>query len=279
MSFKVSDDDVNFLKNYLKNKKYAYITYITVDFVEMTKNWYISLKNLNLHDQVLVVCFDELSYFWMKGNKIPSILLKANVNVDNIEEINSIIPKMWFFKYFSNNFKLDIIHTDVDIIYLKNPLETLQKSIKNFDVALCSNKEYNYSRILNKKYNNCEKEEVEPVNLFYVPYSEKSNILWDKIIEGLVYKRDVDKNNKDGFIEVLLYNQMNIKYLNIYEFANCSCFNNSLLKNKILNSCYTLHYNYRQYKHLWQKYENNENLLAVKDNKIQMMKDNNHWFI
>jgi hypothetical protein len=276
--FNTSED---FLKDYLNQKEYVYLTCVTYDWVEMTYNWFLHLKKLNQENNVLVVALDNNCYLELQKLNIPSVLIETNINPDNIENKSSMFTKLNCIGYIGNKYKIDIIHSEVDIIILKNPLENLKIQIQDYDIAISSNKFYKTSL----KLDNNIKEGIDTSFGFcYVPYYKNKDFIdalnfnfewWEtKLKQNNIKNVDflLQNNNSIELPIVNIFTKFNIKTktLNIIEYANGDCFFTNFIKEKILNDAITLHYNNCTF---------SNDILENRDSKIQLMKENNHWLV
>ena len=69
----------NFLDVFIKNKPYLYITTTTDYYIDMTYNWFLSLKKINQEHLVLVAGIGEECYNKLQELKIPSILIDFDI--------------------------------------------------------------------------------------------------------------------------------------------------------------------------------------------------------
>ena len=69
----------NFLDNFIKDKPYLYITTTTDHYVDMTYNWFLSLKKINQEHLVLVAGIGEECYNKLQELKIPSLLIDFDI--------------------------------------------------------------------------------------------------------------------------------------------------------------------------------------------------------
>ena len=271
----------NFLKDYLNQKEYVYLTCVTHDFVEMTYNWFLHLKKLNQENNVLVIALDNNCYIELQKLNIPSVLLETNINSDNIEDLSSMFTKLNCIGYIGNKYNIDIIHSEVDIIILKNPLDNLKIQTQDYDIAIASNRIYRTSL---ESDNINYTEGVDTFGFCYAPYYKNKDFIdalnfdinwWNTTLQqsniqgvnGLL-----NSNNSSELLVNNIFTKFNtkVKILNIIEYANGNCFLTNFIKEKILNTAITLHYN---------NCTTSNNFLINRDLKIDLMKENNHWLV
>jgi hypothetical protein len=272
-----------FLKNYFNNKNFIITTGITKEFVEMTLNWFESLKRLNLHENVMIFCFDKYDYTQFKNNKIPFVLIDTEISMDSIEEDSTVKQKFEILKYLTHLLKIDILYSDVDIVFFKNPIDKLLSLKKDNDLILSINypvnlfvKKYGY---INQTKNDITIENLT-FNFFYFPYKgiQTSNI-WEKVLENLIKIRNnfIDFKSIDNFLNIKIFLLSNL------EFCNFSCMFDESYVNYYIKNCFLIHYNYRNYIEYFIPNiittKNFNDLETVKNDKIKLMKLNNHWFI
>jgi hypothetical protein len=288
-------DDESFLNFYLQNKKEIIVTIADNSYCELIENWFESLKKIKCYDFSLAVALDEKCFNFLKQKNLPVVKSIFNVN-------ESINMKDWREKEkkiqatdilnISKKYKIDIIHSEVDIIFLKNPLEKIKKEIlPDYDMCVLSDRRFNdfYTRrdigidahidrnsgIIHKYGKSYWKQYgIQNFAFSYMPYNENNVKFWDRIIQDQEYKKKFDVEGHAGLNQTLLINAIKdfgikVKTLSPFEFANGTVWDISYLREKIKDSCYLIHYNTAEGK---TPYES-------KTMKIAKMRMHDHWYI
>lgn len=284
------------LNLYLKNKKEIIITPVTKDYIELTRNWYESLKQIKCDHLALVVALDLECYEYLLKYKIPVISSKFNIKTNNtLEEwrINEKNYKIYDILKIVKDYNVDIFHSEVDIVFFKNPIEYVKNQILNdYDCCVLSDRRFNHFyakrdnsfdshldkntgtvKIFDKSYHIVHG--IENFGFSYIPKTKKNINFWDKMHEGSEYfKKFENKSQNEGSLQTILINavkdfNMNVKILNPFEFVNGTIWDIPYLKEKVKDNCYLLHYNSSEGK----TPEESKNL------KVNKMKENGHWYI
>ena len=303
IDFDKSEHD--YIQNFLKNKSYVYITSLTKDFWEMGYNWFLSLEKINQEHLSLIICLDKESYFKLKKLNLNCVYLNTEITENNTME-------EWFEN--EKNYKIigpyqiakknnvDFIVSDVDIIFLKNPVEKLKKELIGYDFITISDKRFD-PFLHNRKLNEItllDPEKTTTTNIGSCP--QIKNGIANGCFSYLNLSNDISKQKILNFYSVFMpnskyynnfyktrgkndtpedlslqsivnyrYKQLNtkVKILNCFEFVNGSVWKIPYLKQKVKDNCYLIHYNFCD----------ETNPLTVKKDKIQWMKENDHWFV
>jgi hypothetical protein len=281
----------DFLDSYLENKDFFIFSLITDDFVDLAINWFLHLKKLNLNENCFLVCLNHNAYLKLKHINIPCIFYKTDISFQNIEqeETGKIKYEIAYFLY--SHYKKDAIHSDVDIVFLKNPIDELKKQSENYDLLGINNQNFKpIAFINNKDYElNIEKgwEYNDFFNFCYFPYNEKNitiaNVAKNKM--NILAQKVLAKTKQ---IDIYSQLDLKIKLLNPLYFSNWSYIKHNSIKNKIFENSYLVHYNFMDYDELPEIqnlykdtiFPKNENELIEKMlYKIILMKKNNHWLL
>jgi hypothetical protein len=294
-----------YLDIFLKDKPYIYLTSLTKEFWEMGYNWVLSLKKIKQEHLSLIICLDEESYQKTKELNLNCVFLNVNIQKNNTMDEwfeNEKNYKIIGPYQIAKNYNIDIIVSDTDIIFFKNPVEKLKQELLGYDFITISDKRFDpflYNRKINKItlldydkisttnigdcpqikngiQNGCfsylnlsEKKSKEKILNFYsvfVPNSDYYNEF---------YKTRSSKDTPEDLSLQSIVNyrhkqlNMKVKTLNCFEFVNGSVWKIPYLKEKIKDNCYLVHYNFCD----------ETNPLTVKNDKIKWMKENNHWFL
>jgi len=288
----------DFLESFLKNKEYIYVTTVTHEFSEMTYNWFLSLKNIKQEHLALVIALDEKCYNQMLEYNIPVVFLDAKIksNANQHEWIeNEKSYKTIGVHYIIKKYKINTIFSDVDIVFLKNPIEKLKSEFTNCDLLVMSDKRFdpfltdrkqNYLKVINFDKTQIlnfgktvqSKHGIKNAGFCYIDINEsnfkKLDNTYKVFYKDSKYFENFEKGTEAGGLQTLSnkrYDEcgLNVKMLNCFEFVNGSIWNISYLKEKIKNSCYIVHYNYCDA----------PTPELLKNIKINWMKENNHWYL
>jgi hypothetical protein len=291
----MTTEDNNFLQDYLKNKSEIISTPITYDYISLTKNWFLSLKKLNLDNQCLIIALDNESYVDLKNNNIP--VIKSIFDVKKSSTIEEWRVKEKKFKFLDilnivKQYDINMIHCEVDVILLKNPIEKIKQEIKpDYDICVVSDRRFNDFHIRRNlevdshidrntgmvhKYGKSYWVQygIENFAFSYIPKTKKNLHFWDQLTHNEEYLKKFDVEGYAGSSQTILihaiknYN-MKIKCLSPFEFANGTVWDLSYLRNRIKNTAYLIHYNTAEGK----TPEESKNM------KIEKMKKHNHWFL
>jgi hypothetical protein len=299
------ESEYKFLDVFLKDKSYIYITSLTKEFWDMGYNWVLSLKNINQDHLALIICLDIESYKELKNLNLNCVFLNTNIQ-------KNITMNDWFeneknYKIIGpikigKKYNIDLIGSDTDIVFLKNPVEKLKKEIVGYDFITISDKRFDpflYNREINKiKLLNSDKKTVCDIGycpqikngiangcFAYLNFSnkdlkEKNLNFFSVFVPNSNYydefykTRSKDDTPEDLSLQSIVnyrYKQLNmkVKILNCFEFVNGSVWKIPYLKEKVKDNCYLIHYNFCD----------ETDPLTVKNDKIKWMKENNHWFL
>ena len=147
-------DNEDFLDSYVQDKNDLFTTCVTYEYADMTYNWFLSLKNIGLEGLAVIVALDKLAYDFFLERNLPCVFLdckiKSNQTYDEWK-VNEKYIKVDAPFYIKTKYKKNIIHSEVDIIFLKNPLEKLKQEVGNeYDLLCVSDKRFD---IFNSKRN------------------------------------------------------------------------------------------------------------------------------
>lgn len=284
------------LLEYLNGKKEIVITPITKDYILLTRNWYESLKKIKWDQICLVVSLDDETYEELTYLNIPTIRSSYNITSNNTLaewRYNERNAKVFDILEISKNYNIDIIHSEVDIVFFKNPLEKLKQEIlPDYDACVISDRRFNHFYNLRKtgidshidRKNGIIREYGESYDFLYGPEhfgfcylrkTERNERFWEKLIYGSPYLKQFDKwsGGEASFQTILIKAvqdfKLKVKCMSPFEFTNGSIWSVPYLKEKIKDSCYMVHYN------AWDGNTPEES----RELKIQAMKENNHWYL
>jgi hypothetical protein len=290
-----------FLAEYLKNRSYIYLSVITNEFAEMAHNWFISLKNINQHNNALVIALDRKCYDELLSYNIPCVFLDAGIksNKSMSEWIeNEKAFKMAGILHIVEKYKMSFIYSDVDIVFLKDPTEKLKETIVGHDFVLMSDKRFDpfvtkrklnelieissdKKIILNHGQTHQSKIGTDNAGFCYLEITPEREESAKKFVDcyKVFYKdspyfENHDKGIETGDIQSLSIKRykesgLKLKVLNTFEFVNGSIWKVPYLNKRVKDTCYIVHYNFT----------NEGTPQEIKNNKIEWMKQNNHWYL
>lgn len=281
----------DFLDSYFFDKDDIILTFGFHELFEITYNWFLHLKKINLDKNCLLICLEEESYKIYKKLNLPCILYKTNVNFKNfiLDETKSVIFNI--VSYIYNTYKKNILYTSTDVIFLKNPFEKLKSEILDYHIGLTRNKICKALSLINNDDAEFEDIWYKETHMFvYLKYNENVKHLLVKILSDFYYD-NFDNTQLIGIDRYATkYNNFLLKtiYLPIYYFSNLYyVLNYEFLKEKILDLCYTITYQISWNVDYLPGYgdvvdENGKMLNSYEDipkfKKILMQK-NNHWLV
>ncbi len=146
--------DEEFLSRYLKDKTDVIVTFITQEFIDLLQNWYAHLCKLNLDNITLVICLDKKTYSFCQRQNIPCILLCQCDVLNNAQNEYILRAKQFYVEghhicktfgiiHLVKTYKINILHTDVDMIFLKSPFNNLKDALGDkYEVAYYMDKFY-----------------------------------------------------------------------------------------------------------------------------------------
>lgn len=299
-----------FLKTFLKDKDYIYLTSITHEFNEMLLNWHLSLKNINSSHLALAVCLDKNSYSYAQTHSIPSVYLECNIrsNLKGEEWIeNEKQYKLLGLYIIFKHYNVDIVFSDVDVVFLKPPVEKLLQISQEEDwdwIAMSDRRFKSFVVNRNRHHDFCissDKTEVtdtgptaqalygeENAGFSFIinptspsrltPNSYEDKMYKIKFLENFQNNSELYKSapigNEEGCLQTLVNKKvkdtrLKVKILSSFEFPNGSFWEVPYLRKTIENSCYIVHYNFCEF----------IDPLQVKEEKIARMKKHGHWYV
>jgi hypothetical protein len=294
MSNKFTDGE-DFLDEYVKDKEYIYIASVTKDYADMALNWHLSLKNIQSEHLGVVVSLDKICYEKMQKYGIPTVFydaqIKSNATYEEWLE-NEKTSNVFGPIYINKKYKINIIHSEVDIVFLKNPIQKLREEIVGYDLVLASDRRFDFFYAKRKKnivahidkangiireYGESyqSKHGVENFGFSYFNYSERIDNFFKGVLPGSEIFKNYPKSCEDGHLQTILIHRVKdlkncfkSKTLSCFEFVNGSVWKIPYLKERIKDSCYIVHYNFAE-----------DKLELKKSGKIDLMIKNNHWYL
>jgi hypothetical protein len=123
--------------------KIRLITLTNFGYIKYILNLLSSLKNINLSHKLIIYCLDKQSVNFLKNN-FNDINVKYIDNEYNVTDLTDFRTNGWNkivyykLKIIKENLEkgYNVIFTDGDIVFLKNPIDYLKSQIKDYDM-LC----------------------------------------------------------------------------------------------------------------------------------------------
>tara|TARA_B100000787_G_scaffold166269_2_gene151241 strand:- start:10746 stop:13265 length:2520 start_codon:yes stop_codon:yes gene_type:complete len=233
------------------------ITLTNDGYMNLTENLLISMKKIGIQNLLKIYCIGLKSYNYFKKfyyyNHVVLIdtqeeYLKNWVEYKSMQNPDIEGKKKWAtitsYKIYAINNELikgnDVIFTDGDIVFEKNPIQYFIDNIGDSDLFIQNdNQDYN-SRAM------C-------TGMFYMKSNEKTL----KITDFQTVSKNIDDFNNDQQYLRRFQNQLKVKYLDLDLFPNGKYYRDKLPKNP-----YIIHFNY-----------------DVSEHKIRRMKSFNKWYL
>jgi len=263
---------------------------ITFNYVEMAYNFIENLKMFDLNKNIFFLCLDD--QIFNELNKI--VYCEKNTDITKNKKIKNRgdwieaekYSKIPMVRYLLDKFKRDIILSDIDIFYLKNPLTLFYKYADNYDIVSSSDKPYFTFNLLREKdkivtcvplpkdYGITDQKKYGYMNGAVALYKYQKKIIeeFDKTFTTELlksYPRRVEAGAAQTIYNTNIQKtKLLVKKLSVFEIANGSLLNVDYLKKKALEEAVGIHYNfcspdpYNGYRQ-----------------KIEKMKENGHWII
>ena len=271
--------------------KPAIITIINRFYLELTKNWIANLNLFGLKDNIIVCCLDNFSYDDLKQD-VDCVLVNENslpLSRAGWIEAEKYNKSSYPLEHFKKH-KCDVLLCDVDVVFLKNPLHFFDSQSKDVDIAVTSDKRYDSFHLKREKdkiitsegshvrdWGYTDQHKFGELNgaVAYYKYSDKlANNLTSFFSESALIK--YPKGIEDGAAQTIFNDfvktfneEVKIKKISVFDFANGSLMNVAYLKRKILENAYGIHYNFC---------ENLSPVLSCTE-KIKNIKEDGFWYI
>jgi len=260
------------------NKKII-LTFITGEYNLLLLNWYKHLEKIGIEKNVIVVCLDKTAYAYVTNLKIPSLLIDQNEVVKSDCEYVSLLKKMYvekhhickalFAGYFATKYNIDVIHSDIDMIFLKDPFERLENIIDNrYDMGAYM--DLSYSELT---YRIPKDKGGFGFVAFYI-----ASTWFFKLMHHLKHNPlMLDDDNVGIDIVEKYYSDIKINRLNSFLFTNYSIWSVPEVYNNIKKICYCVHYNTSE--NTWACNMTENKIKNRNDIKIERMKHYGHWLL
>jgi hypothetical protein len=263
-------------------------TTVSNNYLELTLNWIENLKKFKLKDKIVVFCIDEQIFNKLK-NVVTCFLINKELSIKNrgdwieAEKTFKCLAPLNYVKESPCNLLL----SDVDVVFLKNPLDEFKNKSVGFDIVTTSDKRYDkfnlkrhtnkiisteHNRIIDWGYTDQYKFGEINGSVSYCNYSKSGLKSLQKIFSDKTIK-SYPKHIEDGAAQTIFNKEykkvsLKVKVLSVFEFANGSILNVDYLKKKALDSAIGLHYNFC----------NSDPYIGYIE-KVDKIKKDGYWFI
>jgi len=261
-------------------------TTVSYNYKELTLNWIENLKKFNLEKNIVVFCLDKNIF-----NTLKNIVNAKEVNIKDkitdrsswieIEKKYKVTGPLELFKKFKKN----ILFSDVDVIFLDDPLKRFKRY--NSDIIVTNDKRYSAFNLARKQNHIITIQNNVPVDwgitdqqkfgylngaVGYYRYSEKTEKLFDLAFA----KKNIDfypKGIEDGAAQTIFNDaikefDISVTVVSVFDVANGSLLDVPYLKKKVMETAYGIHYNYCD-SDPYKGYQE----------KMQKIKNDNFWFL
>ena len=260
----------DFVRSYFVEKTEMYVTFISVDYTEMAKNWYEHLKRLNLHNNAIVICLDKKAYDAMQYFGIPSAFADENhlaaffkhpsIYFTLKHQVSKVLVLYYFNELFPNT---DIVFTDVDMIFLKPPIATLRTELSGgYDGCVFIDKYYEdiaLQRDKNSGYGG-------------------NIIFWQKNAFAKIFSSSAVIDASDPIIGIKVFEEafnLKLKHLNSFLFTLSEIWNRDHIRNIIKDKTIAIHYSMAADVDSLSRTDFESQIRQ----KINLMKQYGHWLI
>lgn len=261
-----------FIHGFVAGKTDIIFTNISYKYIEMAINWYAHLSKINLATQAIVICFDAVAYQAMLHERIPAVFVDQDVVAADCVALkeyfkhNHQVAKVLTYYYLCKTYSsINFVYTDVDMVFLKSPIDKLKREIKNYDACVYVERDYSdcvYDHEMVKNYNT--------VGGLVICLSKD---YWDK-----VFKNIKPFNMSDPTIGIKEYSLnlgVNFKLLNAFEFTTAEIWKQEHMRKLLRNICIAVHYTMPAEVDDLTDSELTEQI----QQKINLMKQHNHWLL
>tara|TARA_Y100000389_G_scaffold165984_1_gene170388 strand:+ start:416 stop:2896 length:2481 start_codon:yes stop_codon:yes gene_type:complete len=247
---------VFFADNIVRNDS-VLITLTNDGYMDLTENLLISLKRLGIEHKLKIYCIGEKAYDFFEGKYTHNDVVQIDISEDYlknwVEYKSAQNPdvegkKKWAtltsYKMYAINTELnqnnDVIFTDGDIVFEKDPISYLTDNIKSNDLLIQND-------------NSSYEKRCMCTGLFYM----KSNELTKEITNFDIISENIASFTNDQQYLRRFEHKMKVEYLDLNLFPNGLYYR----QNKP-TSPYLIHFNY-----------------DVSEHKIKRMKTFNKWYL
>lgn len=120
------------------------ITITNNNFKILTRNLYESLKSLQLHNDLIIICFDQQSFDYLDSYKIQNLIKKYHsFNHQELSWSRPEFEKFCAYRIGCYNEMLSKFNTclfiDSDIVFIKNPIPLINSNLNSYDIVAQNN--------------------------------------------------------------------------------------------------------------------------------------------
>jgi len=259
-------------------------------YVELANNWIENLKKFNYDKNILICCLDKETYDIL-NKKVECTLEETSYSTKTRSEWIEVEK---YYKYksplnYANRNKCNILFSDVDVVFLKEPITFFQNQCNDADIAVTSDKRYDTFNLKRQKdkiitvdntkfkdWGFTDQHKYGPLNgaVAYYRYSAKLDNIFSSFFNDYnLSKYPIGKESGAAqtiFNDFVKFNKsIKVKKISVFDFANGSLLNVDYLKRKVLENACGIHYNFC------------ENLDPEPScmEKIKRIKDDGFWYI
>lgn len=288
------------LSNYTKTLQtdYIVVTGVTKHFAKITYNWYESGKQVGISDAMCIFALDNEAHDYLESKGVPVFRWynsdpdPNNNRAEWIElekKYKFIIPLEVSVKLLKKKF-INVILSDTDIVFLKNPIHKLKQEITGCNFACITDKRFDFFNtkrqkdkiitVQEKKYikewGTTDQSLYGEINGAFgcFPGTDQNlkflnNFLDPQIIER--FPKGVEAGAAQTMFNTLLKeHSIKTKILNPFEFPNGSIWEVPYLRKEIIDKAYLVHYNFISKDYDYELFP---------EKKIIKMKEDGFWLV
>ena len=276
-----------FSKNQFDGLDDIITTTVSDNYRELTLNWIANLNLYNLKDNIVIFCLDNEIYNCIIEQNVKAYKLLDNVIINDrgdwieLEKYHKATGPIMLADMYMKN----ILFSDVDVVFLKNPLDYF-KSIDS-DIIVTDDKRYNKFHLARKENHIITIQDNVPKDWGVTDQSKFGNL--NGAVGYYRYNKDIiaffktifAKENianypqkiEDGaaqtiFNDGLTNQRISVEVVSVFDFANGSLLDVPYLKKKVMESAVGIHYNYCD----------SDPYKGYRE-KIDKIKNDNFWYI
>lgn len=263
----------------LQHRNEIILTFITHEYCTLMLNWYKHLEKIGLKNNVLVVCLDQQAFDFTSKNNIAGLYIDINGLVESQTEEVVLVKKAYIEKhhickalilgYITKKYNTNVIHSDIDMIFLKNPFPKINTIIKDdYDMGVYMDKSY-------KELTTGQSDETGGSGfiIFYVTPT------WlPKFISRLEQTPFlIDDDNVGVAVACEHFNNIKAYRFNSFLFTNYDIWQVEAMRSKLKNICYCIHYNTSE--NTWNYDMSYSKINKRNITKVERMKQYGHWLL
>jgi hypothetical protein len=261
------------------NTKNIILTFITGEFCTLLLNWYKHLQKLGINDNVIVVCLDATAYTYAVEHGMTCMYVDQETLVNSEDEEVFLLRKAYKEKHHickaycighiacENN--INVIHSDIDMIFLKVPFDRLSKLITE---------KYDIGAYMDLSYEELTSGIPREKGGFGFIIFYATPTWYPKFLDQL--RKDplcIDDNDVGQAVMQKHFKEIKSRWLNSFLFTNYNIWKVKEVQDNIRNICYCIHYNTSE--NTWMYKMTNERIERRNNTKIERMKEYGHWLL